>query len=181
MPNSGKKKTNDKAFISGNGLRPLSKYGYDDFMKLALNSFKGKKYARAIDNCRLAVENALRQNKFPWAAEAYDLWINALIEDKRYSEIKKICCEARSKLGNYLDLLYYEFATARFMKDITLARKFAEEYREILKRPKDDKLSFGMKTINKEPEIQELIALVDKQMNENNVEISTGKSDEQQI
>jgi hypothetical protein len=177
MPNSGKKKIYDNSSPNGRGPRPLGNYGYNDFMKLALNSFNGKKYARAIDNCRLAVENALRQNKFSWASEAYDLWINALFVDKRHSEIKRVCCDARSKLGSYLDLLYYEYMAARLMNDIVLARKFAMEYREMSGKSKNGEPSFGVKTIVKAAEIQEFVAQVDNYDNGEKIDINTGKND----
>jgi hypothetical protein len=147
------------------GFKPLSKYGHNDFMKLASNSYKTKNYGRAIDNCRLAVEMAERVKDSKGMAEAYDLWISALMAENKYSAIKKLCCEARSKLGNYLDLTYYEFKATQQNGDPEIAKKLAAEYMDIKNKISVTKNTWGVKTINLTAEVQDYL---DKQLSSGN-------------
>ena len=180
MPKPGKKYEYERKSVAG-GFRPLSKYGYEDFMKLALNSFNGKKYARAVDNCRLAVEIALKEKRNKQAAEAYELWIKALFEEKKLSEIKRICCEARSKLGNYLDLLYYEFDAALLSNDKIHARRFANEYLEMLDKGKNDNPSWGMKTAVQIDHVKNVFVESNKPAEVSQTDCETGRYDGQKI
>lgn len=109
-------------------LRSYGRFGTKDFLKLARNSYAIKKYSRAIDNCRLAVDMAIKNNDNLEAAEAFNLWINILLEEKKYSEVKKVTCDARSKLGNYPELLYYEFKASLNLPNISNAIKLGREF-----------------------------------------------------
>jgi|GEM_PF-2362172 hypothetical protein len=142
---------------SAGKIKPLSKYGYADFMRLAANSHKAGNYGRAVDNCRLAVEMAERAKDIKSMADAYDLWINALMVEKKYQAIKKLCCEARTKLGNYLDLVYYEFLVARNSNDSSIARKLAAEFLEMKSKTIKKKNSWGITKIEFAGEIQEYL------------------------
>ena len=102
-------------------------------MKLAYNSYNVKKYSRTADNCRLAVDMAIQQNDQAQAAEAYRLWIASLFEQRKYGEVKKVCCDARSKFGSRLDLLYFEFKASHLAGDQEKALKLAAEYKETRK------------------------------------------------
>jgi hypothetical protein len=138
-------------------IKPLSKYGYADFMRLATNSYRTGNFGRAVDNCRLAVEMAERVKDLKGMAEAYDLWINSLLMEKKYQAIKKLCCEARSKLGNYLDLVYYEFLMACDTNDSLIARKLAFEFIEIKNKTTINKNTWGVSTIGHAAKIQEYL------------------------
>ena len=115
-------------FNGGRKARVLGNLNFDKFMKLARNSFAVKKYSRAVDNCRLAVEFAVRQSDPESAAAAYRLWIKSLFELSKFAEIKKVCCDARSKFGHSLDLLYYEFKAAVSAGYYETAAKLAREF-----------------------------------------------------
>lgn len=158
MPRDNHRKLPEPAFKSGGKIKPLSKYGYSDFMKLAANSYRTANFGRAVDNCRLAVEMAERSRDLKSMAEAYDLWINALLAEKKYSAIKKLCCEARSKLGNYLDLVYYEFSMARLSGDNLVTRKLAAEFIEIINKNSLDKTTWGASKIERIDEIKQYLA-----------------------
>jgi hypothetical protein len=167
MSKVNKRKTAADISAGGNNIRPLSKYGFDDFMKLAINSFRVKKYGRAADNCRLAAEIALRERDNGGLVKVFDLWLNALLEDGKFGEVKKICCEARSKLGSYPDLLFYEFKVARNKNEAVIARKLGEEYIEMLKKSPADKNAWG---INTEKSMAEIMGFLEglPDSNENN-------------
>lgn len=154
MPRDNHRKLPDSNLKSSGKIKPLSKYGYADFMRLATNSYRTGNFGRAVDNCRLAVEIAERVKDHKGMADAYDLWINALIAEKKNQAIKKLCCEARSKLGNYLDLVYYEFLMARDSNDSLIARKLAIEFVEIKGKTTINKNSWGVAKIEYVGEIQ---------------------------
>jgi len=139
----------------------IGKYGFDKFVRLARNSFKANNYALTADNCRLAVNIALAQNNLNEAEIAYELWIRALFEQDQYPEIKKICCEARSKFGNSLDLLYYEFKAAVNARDNKSAVGLAKEFIELHKNSKGNLSSFFNKTIDKLKEVTAYLKEVD--------------------
>ncbi|MCP4581877.1 MAG: hypothetical protein GY839_09675 [candidate division Zixibacteria bacterium] len=124
----GKSYTNN--INGGRRTKSLGNLGFDKFIKLAKNSYGVKKYSRAIDNCRLAVDFAVRQNDLEQAAEAYHLWIDSLFELTKYADVKKVCCDARSKFGHSLDLLYYEFKVAMLTGEFKIAAKLAKEFIE---------------------------------------------------
>lgn len=157
MPRDNHRKLPDSNPKVPGKIKPLSKYGYADFMRLATNSYRTGNYGRAVDNCRLAAEMAERAKDFKGMAEAYDLWINALLVEKKNQAIKKLCCEARSKLGNYLDLIYYEFLMARDSNDSLIARKLAVEFIEIKGKTIINKNTWGFSKIGHTGEIQEYL------------------------
>jgi hypothetical protein len=157
MPRDNHRKLPDTTPKLPGKIKPLSKFGYTDFMKLAANSFRTNNFGRAVDNCRLAMEIAERVKDLKGMAEAYDLWINSLIAEKKYSAIKKLCCEARSKVGNYLDLTYYEFRMARDSGESQIAGKLAAEYMEIKNKITSAQNIWGIKTIDRAAEVQAFI------------------------
>jgi hypothetical protein len=157
MPRDNHRKLPEASPKLGGQIKPLSKFGYADFMKLAANSYRSNNFGRAVDNCRLAVEMAERGKDLKGMAEAYDLWINSLLAEKKYQAIKKLCCEARSKLGNYLDLVYYEFQMAHNSNDPIIARKLATEFIEIKSKLTAAKNIWGVGKIDKFTEIREYL------------------------
>jgi len=116
-----------KNYLEGKKPNGLGNLGFDKFYKLAQNSFNVKKYDRAVDNCRLAVESAVRQSNLNQAAQAYRLWLESLFELNKFPEIKKVCCDARGKFGHDLSLLYYEFKAAFLANDFHIAAKLGRE------------------------------------------------------
>lgn len=117
-----------KNYVEGKKLNGLGGLGFDKFYRLAQNSYNVKKYSRAIDNCRLAVDLAGRQNNLDQAALAYRLWIESLFELKKFTEVKKVCRDARSQFGHDLSLLYCEFKAAYLANDYTIAVKLGREF-----------------------------------------------------
>jgi len=127
-----------KSNLEGKKPNGLGSLGFAKFYKLAQNSFGVKKYSRAVDNCRLAVEMALRQNNLEQAAQAYRLWIESLFELNKFPDIKKVCCDARSKFGHDLSLLYFELKAAFLSNDHHIAAKLGREFMNA-----HDNTSFG--------------------------------------
>lgn len=151
-----------KKISNGRNLKSLGRFGFEKFIQLARNSFKGERYFRAADNCRLAVEFALRRNNHHQAAEAYDLWIKSLSKKRKYSEVKKVCCEARSKLGNHLDLLYYEAKAAFFSGDIKVSARLAKEYIEFRNKASVKSLPYLNKSYDKLDEVKGILNEIEK-------------------
>lgn len=136
--------------------RTYGRFVTKDFLKLARNSYAVKKYSRAIDNCRLAVDMAIKNKNNQAAAEAYDLWINILLEEGKYAEVKKTACEARSRIGNYLDLLYYEFLASLHLGNPENSARLGREFIQ-LAGSASGKDSFGARNKNKVDEVKSLI------------------------
>ncbi len=131
-------RTNVKNVVGDRNARSLGNLGFEKFMMLARNSFKVKKYSRTADNCRLAADAALSRNKPRQAAQAYQLWIKSLFEQGKYMDVKKVCCDARNKFGNKLDLLYFEFKAAMSSRHFRIAAKLAQEFIEMHKNSRTD-------------------------------------------
>jgi tetratricopeptide (TPR) repeat protein len=98
-------------------------------LKLAINSFSKEKYSLAIDYCRKAV-SAVNGGKDP-AAEAYYIWCLSSLKMAKPQEARKVCYEARLKLGNYLDLVYFETLVAAVNGELDKIPRFAESFLEL--------------------------------------------------
>jgi hypothetical protein len=164
-------KTRIKGFNGGRKGNSLGSFGFDKFMKLARNSFSVKKYSRAVDNCRLAVDFAVRRNDFDQAAQAYRLWIDSLFELNKFADVKKVCCDARSKFGHSLDLIYYEFKVALALGDFTIAAKLAREFIESHKNIKMQTSPAFNVMVDKLDEVTVTLAEIEKSNPENRAEI----------
>jgi hypothetical protein len=142
-----------------NGRKPksMSRFSYTKFMQLAQNSYKKQKYGLVADNCRLAVEYALQQNKLEAATQAYRLWIHALMESGKFKEVKKVCCSARSIFGNLIDLLYYEFKASQMAGEKTIAAKIAREFIETSRKIDKSNHPWFSETIDKLNEVAEIL------------------------
>lgn len=135
----------------------MGKLNFDKFMQLAKNSYGVKKYSRAADNCRLAAEYAFNQNNITGAAEAYQLWIKSLLMLKKSAEVKKICCNARSKFGNHLDLVYYEYLSALDNGDMEIAAKLGREFLEISREITGDENTIFIESLDKLDEVSQCL------------------------
>jgi len=111
---------------SGGKLPDLQK-----ILKLALNSFSKEKYSMTIDYCRKAVDVVNGTDQSELAAEAYYIWCLSCFKMDKYDDAKKVCYEARLKLGNYLDLVYFEILIAAVGGEIDRVPKFAKSYAEL--------------------------------------------------
>lgn len=165
------KMSQDRKITYDRNMKSLGRFSFEKFIKLARNSFKVERYLRAADNCRLAVEIALRQNNRQQAAEAFDLWIKSLFKKKKYSEVKKVCCDARSKLGNHLDLLYYEAKAAFSSGDFKVSARLAREYIEFRKKTKVKSSTSLNKTYEMFDEMKGLLNKVENKIVEKQIEI----------
>jgi hypothetical protein len=143
---------------------PLGRFGFDKFLQLARNSFGVGKFNRAVDNCRLAVEHAVRSNNLKGAAEAYELWIDALMKLGKYTEVRKTCCDARSKFGNGIDLIYYEFKAVAAAGDYNIAARLGREFIEMSKNHNNTNDSLFANTIDKAQEVQQSLSEFEMRM-----------------
>jgi hypothetical protein len=157
----------------------IGRFGFDKFMQLARNSYSVGKFNRAVDNCRLAVEHAIRENNLIGAAGAYELWIDSLMKLSKYAEVKKICCDARSKFGNSIDLVYYEFIAALSAQDRSAAARLAREFIEMQKSANNGERSFFNNTAGKIGEVQQALSELEASMNGQKGSVKPEKQDVQ--
>jgi len=148
-------------------------------MKLAYNSYNVKKYSRTADNCRLAVDMAIRQKNSAQAAEAYRLWIASLFEQNKYGEVKRICCDARSKFGSSLDLVYFEFKASYLAGDTEKALRLAAEFKEVGKSVDAQNPTAFETTSDKIGEVQSILENINSGTN-NEAKQAEHRDEEQQ-
>ncbi len=97
-------------------------------LRLAFNSFCKEKYSLAIDYCRKAVIGSHGSESENHAVEAYYLWCLSNLKLNKMDDAKKVCYEARRKLGNYLDLVYFELLIAAVNGEVNKIPRFAKSY-----------------------------------------------------
>jgi len=98
-------------------------------IKLATNSFNKEKYPLAIDYCRTAVNVANGRKEL--VADAYYIWCMSCLKMNKPQDARKVCYDARLKLGNYLDLTYFEIQIATLTGEFDKIPRFAENYLEL--------------------------------------------------
>lgn len=148
---------NSSNINGGRKAKSLAKFSYEKFIQLAQNSFKIMKYSRTADNCRLAIDLAAQQGNIEGAITAYQLWLKALLKAGKFNELKKVCCEARSKYGNGLDLLYYEFKAAQGNGDDVIGAKLARSFIEMHDSIDDSKSGVFVATFDKITEVKAVL------------------------
>lgn len=98
-------------------------------IKLASNSFNKEKYPLAIDYCRTAVNSGNGRKEL--VADAYYIWCMSCLKMNNPQDARKVCYDARLKLGNYLDLIYFEIRIASLTGELDKIPRFAENYLEL--------------------------------------------------
>lgn len=147
------------------------RYPADKFLRLAENSLNTGNYELAVDNSRLAVNIALSNENLDKAAKAYELWVKALFKLKAYSHIKKVCCDARSKYGNSLDLLYYEVKAAFLANVRDTAIGLAKEFIDLHRTSKNKKSNHFNSTYDKLEEIESILKEFENSCSNNKTDI----------
>lgn len=111
--------------------RPDRKFDLERYMVLARNSFRVGKFELACDYCRQIADTALRLGRSEQAEQAYYIWCLANLKSGKYAEAKKVCFEARAKLGNNLNLLYFETLIAAVGNEIEKVPKLARNFKDL--------------------------------------------------
>ncbi len=101
------------------------------FLSLAQISFQKGKYSLVIDYCRQVADNALIAKWNDLALEAYYLWCLSDIKLRRFDDARKICYDARSKLGNSIEMVHIELMIAVESNDSDKILRFAQGFMEL--------------------------------------------------
>ena len=120
--------------------RPLAQGRLSDLnkiFKLAVNGLGKGKHQLAIDYCRTIINNARIIDHREIIIEAYYIWCMSCLQLGKPFEARKACYEARLKLGNYLDLVYFEILIAAVNNEIDKILKFVDSYLELYDHPED--------------------------------------------
>ena len=83
-----------------------------ELIALARNSFNEGDFIGAAECCRKASENKHLSDGNELAYEIYYLWCLANLKTGKLDEAINACSDARRKLGDYLDLAYFELIVA---------------------------------------------------------------------
>ena len=116
--------------------KPDHKIELGRYLTLARNSVRAGKFALAIDYCRQITEAALRLNRNEIALEAFYIWGLSYLKTGKYQDARKICYDARDRLGNYLDVVYFEILIAAANAETDKIPRLAQNYFE-LRDPKE--------------------------------------------
>lgn len=117
--------------VTDNLSRPLTSGKFSDIqniMKLASNSLSKEKYSLAADYCRKAVNAANESPSRDLIADAYYIWCMSCLKLERPREARKVCYEARLRLGNYIDLVYFELLIAAINEETDKIPKFVDNF-----------------------------------------------------
>ncbi|UCC78335.1 MAG: hypothetical protein JSW64_08585 [Candidatus Zixiibacteriota bacterium] len=118
----------------GKDTQPASSGKLSDLqkiLKLAANSFSKEKYSMAVDYCRKAISAIHGTGHSQFAAEAYYIWCLSDLKMDKFDDARKACYEARLKLGNYLDLVYFEIVIAAVGNETERIPKLAKSFIEL--------------------------------------------------
>jgi tetratricopeptide (TPR) repeat protein len=102
-----------------------------NIMKLALNSLDKGKYSLAIDYCRRVVNGVRESDPRELLVEAYRIWCISFLKSNKPDDARKVCYEARRKLGNYRDLVYLELLIAAQSGEIDKIPRYVENYLQL--------------------------------------------------
>lgn len=109
-----------------------------ELMTLARSSFGGGDFAGAAECCRRACEDKRLSDDDAIVYEIYYLWCLAYLNTEKLDETLKVCSDARRRLGEYLDLAYFELIVAvkKGEPDDVLSR--AQSYLRLWKNDKEN-------------------------------------------
>lgn len=99
-----------------------------EYGRLAQANFADGRYSQAVDYCRLLNEIAFALKKEDLAAEAYHLWCLSCLKMSKFDEAATICQTARTRLGDYLDLAYFELLIAALKGEFPKINDLAQRY-----------------------------------------------------
>ena len=95
---------------------------------LAGDSFGEGDFEGAAECCRQASENRRLSDDTRIACEIYYIWCLANLKTGKIDEVIQVCTEAREKLGDYLDLAYFELIASIMKGEPERVLSLAENY-----------------------------------------------------
>jgi tetratricopeptide (TPR) repeat protein len=95
---------------------------------LARDSFGEGDFEGAAECCRQANGNKRLSDDTKLACEIYYIWCLAYLKTGKLDEVFQVCTEAREKLGQYLDLAYFELIAAVMKGEPERVLSLAQHY-----------------------------------------------------
>jgi tetratricopeptide (TPR) repeat protein len=102
-----------------------------NIIKVAANGLGKGKYSLAIDYCRKVVKSAGDRHSKALIAEAYYIWCLSCLKLDRPNDARKVCYEARLRLGNYLDLVYFELLIEATSGEVNKIPRYVDNYLQL--------------------------------------------------
>lgn len=109
-----------------------------ELMALARNAFSDGDFIGAAECCRNASENKRLTDEGQLAGEIYHLWCLSNLKTGKLDETLKVCSEARRKLGEYLDLAYFELIVGIMKGEPESVLSSAQSYLESWNNEKEN-------------------------------------------
>lgn len=124
-----------------------------ELMTLARDSFGEGDFAGAAECCRKASEYKGLSDDDTLAYEIYYLWCLANLKTGRLDETIKVCSDARRKLGDYLDLAYFELIIAIMQGEPESVLSRAQEYLKLWNNEKENNAPWRSRTHDRVGEV----------------------------
>ncbi len=102
-----------------------------ELIALARSSFGEGDFIGTAECCRKASENKRIPDDNELAYEIYYLWCLANLKMGKLDEAIKVCSDARRRLGEYLDLAYFELIVAIMIGEPESVLSLAQNYLEL--------------------------------------------------
>ncbi len=109
-----------------------------ELMALARNAFSDGDFTGAAECCRNASENERLPDDSELAGEIYYLWCLSNLKTDKLDETLKVCSEARRKLGDYLDLAYFELIVGIMQGEPESVLSSAQGYLKLWNNERED-------------------------------------------
>jgi len=109
-----------------------------ELIALARNSFSEGDFTGAAECCRRASENKRLSDDNKLAYEIYYLWCLANLKMGKLDEAIKVCSDARRRLGEYLDLAYFELIIAIMIGEPESVLSLAQNYLKLWNNEKEN-------------------------------------------
>jgi tetratricopeptide (TPR) repeat protein len=124
-----------------------------ELITLARNSFSGGDFIAAVECCRKASEYKGLSDDDALAHEIYYLWCLANLKTGGLDETIKVCSDARRKLGDYLDLAYFELIVAIMQGEPESVLSLAQEYLKLWNNEKENDAPWRSRTHDRVGEV----------------------------
>lgn len=131
---------------------------------LARDSFGEGDFEGAAECCRQANENNRLSGDIKLACEIYYIWCLANLKTGKLDEVIQVCTEVKRKLGEYLDLTYFELIAAIMKGEPEKVLSLAQGYLKLWNDEKQNKDSLKSRTGDRVGEVLLMLGQALEQM-----------------
>jgi tetratricopeptide (TPR) repeat protein len=135
-----------------------------ELIALARDSFGEGDFEGAAECCRQANKNKRLSDDIKLACEIYYIWCLANLKTGNLDEVIQACAEAREKLGEYLDLAYFELIASIMKGEPERVLSLAQHYLKLWNNEKQNNDPLKSRTGDRVGEVLLMLGQVLEQM-----------------